>query len=147
MFSVPSVAEEFLVLGEGGLIYSQSQEVQKKCSKSVNFLQFLLKTCIRHLSDVRVAESQCFCFSQLTHKANEVDLVSEGETACPCKQLSGVRHRRNPASTHLLLPSSSKTMIPKALHKYIRIYLYTYISVQKPPNLIIPFPISQNKRS
>jgi len=28
----------------GGLIYSQSQEVQKKCSKTVNFLQFLLKT-------------------------------------------------------------------------------------------------------
>jgi len=26
------------------LIYSQSQEVQKKCSKTVNFLQFLLKT-------------------------------------------------------------------------------------------------------
>jgi len=26
------------------LIYSQSQEVQKKCSKMVNFLQFLLKT-------------------------------------------------------------------------------------------------------
>jgi hypothetical protein len=28
----------------GGLIYPQSQEVQKKCSKTVNFLQFLLKT-------------------------------------------------------------------------------------------------------
>jgi len=28
----------------GGLIYSQSQEVQKKCSKTVHFLQFLLKT-------------------------------------------------------------------------------------------------------
>jgi hypothetical protein len=26
------------------LIYSQSQEVQKKCSKTVNLLQFLLKT-------------------------------------------------------------------------------------------------------
>jgi hypothetical protein len=28
----------------GGLISSQSQEVQKKCLKTVNFLQFLLKT-------------------------------------------------------------------------------------------------------
>jgi len=28
-----------------------------------------------------------------------------GGLACPCKQLAGVRHRRNPASTHLLLPS------------------------------------------
>jgi hypothetical protein len=27
----------------GGLTYFQSQEVQKKCSKTVNFLQFLLK--------------------------------------------------------------------------------------------------------
>jgi hypothetical protein len=48
---VSKKGSESLVLGQkanlsavGGLIYSQSQEVQKKCSKPVNFLQFLLKT-------------------------------------------------------------------------------------------------------
>ena len=33
-------------------------------------------------------------------------------------------------------PPTPKTMILKALHKYIRIYLYTYVSVQKPPKTI-----------
>jgi hypothetical protein len=44
-FSVPSSPHLLIhTSATGGLISSQSQEVQKKCSKTVNFLQFLLKT-------------------------------------------------------------------------------------------------------
>jgi hypothetical protein len=54
---------------------------------------------------------------------------AEGGLACPCKQLAGVRRRRNPASTHLLLPSSSNPTFSKPwfLKHSISIYAYTYI--------------------
>jgi len=56
----------------------------------------------------------------------------EGGLACPCKQLAGARRRRG-GIRHQPIYSSLhskililKTMFLKALHKYIRIYLYTF---------------------